>query len=323
MTDKLPVVPATPDSGRWKPVQRAYPEETEILTEDGWVNIASLYSGELLGDEIPFIGNGRKQPGFAPHDLMWGQWATREKFPRMGSVNPVTGEVVFVRPSRFIYYNYSGRLAHIKMKGVDFLSTLFADLWLKPKYARAWKFVIADDTIRNNHSSANYFLLNKWSVDMYGWFDPSPYMTNRVSLDTVGVGDKVEGVGSSIKCLIDVPITMYPKKHAKRERVWNFFNYSHVGPDGVKVIVDRVRTEVACFNVDIAPYHNLIIRRARKDDNPRTLWIGSPVVVGDGSDKSLLRVEGTKGAAMGGGSYSILRPDYKTLNTRDNFKEER
>ena len=323
MTDKLPITPATPDSGRWKPVQRAYPEGTEVLTDVGWVDFASLYNSQLLGKEIPFMGNGRKQPGFQMNELLWGQWATKAAFPRFATMNPANGEVSFVRPGRFIYYNYSGRLAHIKMKGVDILTTLFADMWLKPKYGRAWKFVLADDVIRNVHSSANYQMVNKFSVDMYGLYSPQEELGSSIELPVIGVDKKpVDAVSSSLRAFIDAPITLYPKRHAKRERVWNFYSHNFIANDGSLVEVDRIRSEVGCFNVDIDPYHNLIIRRGRKDNNPRTLWIGGPVVVGDGSDKSLLRVEGTKGAALGGGSYSIIRPDYRTLSTKDSFKKE-
>lgn len=323
MSDKLPVTPATPDSGRWKPVQRAFPEGTEVLTESGWVDFRFLYNAELLGEEIPFIGNGRKQPGFQMNELLWGQWATKPSFPRLATANPVSGDIVFVRPSRFIYYNYSGRLAHLKMKGVDILTTLFADMWLKPRYGRAWKFVLADDVIRNSHSSANYQLLNKFNHDMYGMWNPQPLLGASTQLDIIGVNKKpVEALTSSLKAFVDAPITVYPKKHAKRERIWNFYSYNYVAEDGTYVEVDRIKTDVPCFNVDIDPYHNLIIRRGRKDNNPRTLWIGGPVVVGDGSDKSVLRIEGTRGAALGGGSYSIIRPDYRTLSPEDSMKKE-
>lgn len=313
MNDILPVAPATPDSGRWKPVQRGYPEGTEVLTELGWVSFDALYSQEYLSEAVPFVGNGRALPGFAPKDLQWGQWAVNGVFPRLATVNPVSGDIVFVRPSKFIYYLYDGRLAHVKMKGVDILSTLFTDLWLKPKYGRTWKFVLADDVIRNNHSSANYMMINKFSHDMYGWWSPERELLGEVALPVVGVGEPVPGVASTLKAFVESPITVYPRKHAKRERVWSFYEYVSFTDSGERVVADRVRTEVPCFNVDIAPYHNLIIRRGRKDDNPRTLWVGGPVVVGDGSDKSVLRVEGTRGAALGGGSYSILRPDYRTL----------
>lgn len=321
MTDMLPDAPTAPDSGRWKPVQRAYPEGTEVLTELGWLPFASLYNSDYLGQPIPFIGNGRALPGYTPKELQWGQWATLEAFPSLGTVNPVTGEIVFIQPSRFIYYNYEGRLAHIKMKGVDILSTLFADLWLKPKYGRNWKFVLGDDVIRNNHPSANYLMINKYNRDMYGYYNPASDITGETLLPVIGNGQPVKALTSDLIAYINSPITLYPKKHSKRERVWSFYNHNYVSESGEYVNVDRLRTEVSCFNVDIAPYHNLIIRRGRVNENPRTLWVGGPVVVGDGSDKSLLRVNSIIGGATGGGSYSILRPDYRNLSADDEFKK--
>lgn len=320
MNDFLPKAPTAPDSGRWKPVQRGYPRGTEVLTELGWVDFLSLYSSEFLGEPVPFVGNGRNAPGFGMKNLEWGQWECLPAFPRLASMNPVTGDVVFVKPSKFMFYNYEGRLAHLKMKGVDVLSTIFADMWLKPKYGRAYKFVLADDVIRNVHSSANYQMVNKFNFDMYGLWSPSSLLGEPIVLQGVGVDNSVEGLSSSLKAFVDAPITVNPKRHAKRQRIWSFYNYDYVAEDGSLVEVDRVRTDVECFNVDIAPYHNLIIRRGRKDDNPRTLWVGGPVVVGDGMDKSILRVESIRGAAAGGGSYSILRPDWRSASGEDLLK---
>jgi hypothetical protein len=322
MNDLLPTAPVAPDSGRWKPVQRGFPERTEVLTEVGWVDIAAFYSSDFLGEAIPFKGNGRNAPGYAPKELEWGQWNTLSSFPRLGTVNPSTGDIVFVRPKRFIYYRYDGRLFHLKMKGVDVLSTLHSDFWLKAKYGRSWKFILADDVVRNIHGSANYMLLNKFNRDMYGLWSPERDLGNSVSLKDVD-GSSIEGIGSDIKCFVDAPIVVYPKKHVKRRRIWDLFFYESKDAEGNLVKADRVRTDVPCFNVDIAPYHNLIIRRGRKDDNPRTLWIGGPVVVGDGLDKSELRVAGVLGAAsLGSNSYSPLRPDYRSVSSDILFEKD-
>jgi hypothetical protein len=322
MNDLLPTAPVTPDSGRWKPVQRGFPERTEVLTEFGWIDFASFYSSDFLGEAISFKGNGRNTPGYVPKDLEWGQWRTLDSFPRLASVNPSTGDVVFIRPKRFIYYLYNGRLFHLKMKGVDLLSTLHADLWLKPKYGRSWKFVLADDTVRNIHGSANYMLLNKFNRDMYGMWSPERDVTNDVLLPSVN-GSSIEALQSDIKCFLDAPIIVYPKKHVKRRRIWDFFFYESKDAEGRVVKADRVRVDVPCFNVDIAPYHNLIVRRGRKDDNPRTLWVGGPVVVGDGLDKSELRVAGVLGAsANGGSSYSPLRPDFRSISADRLFEKD-
>lgn len=322
MSNKLPDSPVAPDSGRWKPLQRGYPQGTEVLTERGWVLLEDLYSGKLLGDEVPFIGNGRNAPGFAMKELEWGQWEVTDSFPRLATMNPHDGKVFFVRPSRFMYYNYSGKLFWLKAKGVDIFSTLFTDLWLKPKYSRVYNFVLADDMVRTSYSTANYFLVNKFNYDMYGHWSPENLLGAEVPLRTIGTGADVLALGSDLVALVNSPITIYPKRHTKRERIWNHFKYVFFSSSGELVEADRLRTEVPVFNVDIEPYHNLIIRKARKDDNPRTLWVGGPVVVGDGCDKSVLRVEGVRGAASGGGSYSIIRPDYRSLTVENIKKKE-
>jgi len=322
MSNNLPKSPVAPDSGRWKPVQRGYPQGTEVLTERGWTSLESLYSGDVLGDEIAFIGNGRKQPGFAPKDLEWGQWETKASFPRLATMDPHTGKIFFVRPTRFMYYQYSGKLFWLKAKGVDIFSTLFTDLWLKPKYSRVWNFVLADDAVRTSYSTANYFLINKFNYDMYGHWSPEKLLGDEVALRTIGNRPDALALTSDIKASIEAPITVYPKKHTKRERIWNHYKYMFLSPEGKMVEADRIRTEVPVYNVDIEPYHNLIVRKARKDENPRTLWVGGPIVVGDGCDKSVLRVEGVLGAASGGGSYSVIRPDYRTLSAEDMKKKE-
>lgn len=321
MSNLLPDAPVVPDNGRWKPVQRGFPEGTEVLSELGWVRLEELYSSRFLGDAVPWRGNGRSEPGYAPKKLEWGQWLVNDSFPRLGSVDPSSGEVVFVRPKRFMYFLYDGRLVHLKMKGVDMVTSLFSDWWLHPKYARGWKFVLADDVVRNVHGNAHYGLLNKFNRDMYGWWSPERDLLGESLLPIPG-GESMSVLRSDVKCFIDAPILVYPKKHVKRKRVWDLFEYSSVGADGSRVVVDRVRVDVPLFNVDIEPFHNIIVRRGRKDENPRTLWVGGPVVMGDGLDKSELRVSGVLGAGKAlGGSYNVLRPDFRVTGS-DSIKDK-
>lgn len=333
MSNYLPDAPVSADAGRWKPVQRAFPTGVELLTEVGWVDFSAFFNDRFLGDVIPFKGNGFNPGGYGVKELVWGQWGVTDLFPRVGSVNPVTGEVVFTRPSRFMFYQYEGRLVHVKLRGVDMLTTSFADWWLKPKYSRGWKFVLGDDVVRN--TGGNYQMLNKFNVDMYGDWRPDVagvlgselLLTGSVS----GVGELGKGSGSkstgvlldavssSVNCLVDSPITVFPKKSVKRRRVWDLFSFETVDPEtGVMVAADRVQVDVPCFNVVVEPYHNVIVRRGRKDDNPRTLWVGGPVVFGDGLDKAELRVSSVLGGS--GGSYSVLRPDFRNTSA-DRLKD--
>lgn len=317
MSKYLPSTPVAPDSGRWKPVQRGYPTGTEVLTVDGWVELSTFFNKYYLADVLPFEGNGRADPGFEMKNLEWGQWKTNPStFPLIGSVNPQTGQLVFVQPTVFMYYRYTGRLSHIKMKGIDFLCTSFTDLWVLPKYGRSWKFVLADDIIRNNYTSMNYGLLNKWSTELYGIFDPTPHL-----LSSTENSKNMEGVvESNIFVNLSAPIKLYPKKHASRKRVWDMFNYNSVDAEGHTVVADVLRSDIETFNMICEPHHNIVIRKARADDNPRTPWIGGAVVVGDGLDKSLLRINRVLGGGKNtvGGSYSVLQKTEPTLPSLPN-----
>lgn len=333
MSNFIPLAPVTADAGRWKPVFRAFPASVELLTEVGWVDFQALFNDKYLGAVVPFTGNGYNVGGYGVKDHPWGQWEVTDLFPRIGSVNPVSGEVVFVRPSKFIFYQYEGRLVHVKMRGVDMLTTLFADWWLRPKYGRGWKFVLGDDVVRN--TGGNYQLLNKFNVDMYGEWRPDVAgllgeelmlggsvsgVSGLGSGRAGGNGVLLDAVGSGIKCFVDSPIVVHPKKHVKRRRVWDLFSFETVDPvTGLKVAADRVQVDVPSFNVVVEPFHNIIVRRGRKDDNPRTLWVGGPVVFGDGLDKAELRVSSVVGGS--GGSYSALRPDFRSISS-DRLKDK-
>ena len=266
--------PVAPDLGRWKPVIRAYPENMEVLTEHGFLSLRDLHNSSILGKELPFNGRQISPPMIPMKELDWNQWETNEDFPLVASVNPLSGEVTYVKPSAFQMFNYTGeKLINVKAKGVDILTTVFADLLLKPKYARGWKFILADNLALNKASNATQFLINKFSQDLYGDYVP------------------LEG----LKALLDTPITLYPSKHVKYKNIWDIFSYPKVlDASGKMVSVDRVRNEVICYSLVIPGHHNMIVRRERKDNNPRTLWVGSPVVVGDGSDKSLVRINAIK-----------------------------
>ncbi len=436
MGNELPPTPVTPDSGRWKPVQRGVPEETDVLTEWGWVafeklyqvgitggtvsdllgvapelldgfvsscrhlgeeagnrwgnlygssfsnasvlnstlsgvrqapnvmsvlsnkDVQSLLSLPLFGEVLPFIGNGRAIGGYGIRVDGWERYSIGAGFPRVATVNPLSGDVFFVRPLHFIWTDYQEKLVWLKMKGVDLLSSLFSDYWVKPKYGRFWKFVLGDDMVRAGQTktggaSMNYLLLNKfelgtngtgelvipgidssvivepaggWSgyqrsgqniglVDLYGFWQPAEFLGVELRLPAIGgvagigtgeagsgLEDSVIGLSSLLRVKLDAPITVLPKKHLSRVRTWDQF--SSVG--------DSTRTHVGLFSLVVAPYHNFIVRKSGVGTGQRMKWLGGPVVFGDGLDKSELRVAGRLGIS-GGGSYSILRPDYKTL----------
>lgn len=302
----VPDVPVSADSGRWKPVVRGFSEGVEVLSERGWVRLDSFLGSDSLGERVGWVGNGWKVGNVVPKDSVFGFWETGVSFPRLGSVDPSTGEVVFVKPSMFQWFDYDGWLVHVKGRGVDFLCSLFTDLWLHPRYARGFKYVVAGDVVRNRAGAAKYGMLNKFNVDMYGDWSPERYLGEQFSLSASGV--TVPALRSGLQVDMEHPFVVTPKSHASRVRVWDKYWFESLDVEtGRMVRSDRVRDKVGVFNVVIPPFHNLIVRWGRVNDNPRTRWVGGPVVVGDGLDKSLLRVDGVlRGGRELGGSYSVL-----------------
>ena len=258
--------PAVPDVRRQRPVTRAFPEGTEVLTEHGFYLFEDLHNDDLFESEVLHEGKGLPQ-SWKAKDLPYTLYKPNASFPRVASVNPATGEVAYATPSLFRTFVYDGLLSQIKMKGVDILSTAHAEILLKNRYGRNWNFVLADDISRNK-DSLQYYLLDKFNQDLYGEYAPRQNLRSR----------------------LDAPITLYPSKHSHWLKIDDVFPFFSTDASGRRLKVDRTRTEINTFNVDVEPFHTLIIRRGRKDNNPRTPWIGNPVVVGDGSDKSIMRV---------------------------------
>jgi hypothetical protein len=301
MDMKLPPPPVTPDSLRWKPVVRGFPPGFEVLTSYGWLLLEDLYSSNFLGNAIPWKGNGFDNPGYGIQATEYGMWATGVKFPLFAQLNPVTGAIVFVKPSVFEYHQYGLKLVSVKAKGVDFLCSLHTDLWVKPRYGRGFKFVLADDMVSASHKTMYFGVVNKFTENLYGFYKPS--LTGEVVMVDGFDGVPVEVHSSSVSAYMDSPISVKPFNHLKRRSVELLYDFGGA---------DRLRTDVPVFTVVAAPFHNMVVRRTRVDDNPRTPWIGGAVVVGDGLDKSLLRVGNVLNAGSGGGAYSVLHPSYRT-----------
>lgn len=259
--------PVTPDARRQRPVTRAFPEGTEVLTEHGFYLFEDLLNDDLFESEVQHEGTGLPQ-SWKANELPYTLYKPNASFPRVASVNPKSGEVLYVAPSLFRTFVYDGFLSHVKMKGVDILTTRYADLLLKGKYGREWGFQLADNVSRSK-GTAHYFLLDKFNQDLYGEYEPRQNLQVRM----------------------DAPITLIPAKHALWKKIDDVFPYYSTDASGRRLKIDRVRTDITTFNLDVEPFHTLIIRRGRKNNNPRTPWVGNPVVVGDGSDKSVARFQ--------------------------------
>lgn len=347
MGEYIAPAPVVPDSLRWKPVFRAYPENYDVLTEHGWVNLTHLLgvpeteTPEHVGELVPFTSTTRQTPTYGVNDYVWERHQTLKTFPKIATMHPTTGEIFFVQPTQIVRGIYKDRLIRFKMKGVDLFTTQFADLWVKPKYGRTWKYTLADDIMRNNHTSSNYLLINKFAagvdpitgeisetnkhygtnrissedvdlIDMYGWFNPETYLGTNVKLPGAG-GHNIMGTSSGMTALTSAPIKLYPKKHVTRERIYNHYHYSTTDPTtGREIISEITRNEVNVYNFIIPPYHNIILRKSKTDLNPRVPWVGGPLIVGDALDKSEIRMQTLRGLKDNGGSYSPFRPDWRT-----------
>lgn len=297
--------PVVPDSLQMKPVVRGWVGRFELLTELGWVRLDALYRNDLLSGEVPFEGRAVHANMFPARDVVWGQWRVNPStFPRVASVNPVNGEVLFVRPTRFQFWLVEDeeKLVTVKTRGIDLTSSRHADHLVLPRYGRGWKFQTGDDVVRAGRTGAvaQFRYMNKFSHDLYGWFDPATVMEGDRALAAAD-GSRISGVvGSSLRADVSNPILVRAEKAVAWLRADRHPDVS-MDAGGVRV-----------FNLHVPPFHTVVVRKGRDTDDPRERWIGSPTVVGDGSDKSVIRHLQVAGAKAGS-SYSVLRPDWKEL----------
>lgn len=300
--------PVVPDTLQLKPVVRGWAGRFEVLTELGWFRLDALYRGDLLAGEVPFEGAPTPLGIFPPKQVVWGQWGVKPAFPRVASMNPVTGVVSFIRPTRFQFWRVEPgeKLVTVKTRGIDLAGSRYVDHWVLPRYGRGWRFVTGDDIVRAGRTGvvAQYRYLNKQSQDLYGWWNPADMgvLGEPVTLQRADGTLVNDVVSSTLTVDLEHPILTRAEKAAS----WLFTErWMDADVDG----------SVRVFNLHVPPFHNILIRRGRDSDDPRERWIGSPTVVGDGSDKSLLRHQQVKGAAAGV-DYGVLRPDWKTLTTK-------
>jgi hypothetical protein len=66
--------PVVPDARRQRPVTRAYPEGTEVLTEHGFYPFEDLLNGDLINGEVRHMGVGTPQ-SWKANDLPYTLYA--------------------------------------------------------------------------------------------------------------------------------------------------------------------------------------------------------------------------------------------------------
>jgi hypothetical protein len=306
------------DAGRWRPIPRGYPEGMQVLTEYGFIDFRLLFSSEYLDSPVPFVKDKPAVLKDLNGEIQWGQWKVKDNFPRVASVDPATGDVSYVKPVRFSYYLYFNPLVHIKGKGIDLLASMDADLWLKGRYNRSWKFMPASRVVEFRKYKTHFHINNKYNEELYGDYMPSE-LIEPTEEEIFEYGFKAEERGmlkSELRPRFKYPFPIIPKKHARRRLIRNVYNYHHLDSSGKKIYADAIRKSVPLYNLDVPPNHLIIVRRGKIRDNITALPPGSPCIVGDGIDKSLVKANLIKkGLEVGvsDASYSDIRPDFKSF----------
>lgn len=308
-----PDAPVAPDNMRFKPVFRGVPEDYEFLTDQGWIRFDDMLASNSLGLEVPWVGNQGTTPGYGVSAWRGGVFQVKPGFPKVASVDPSTGRVVFSPVQFFQWFDFSGRLVRVKMKGVDLMVHPHTDLWLHPRYGRGWRYVVAEDVARMMKvPQMKYGLLNKASHDLYGDVSLGSILGDSLSLPVYD-GSEVLVQSSDLGFSLEHPIRVSPTKHVSRAKISDNYDNSELDEWGRrKVYSKELREVVRVCNFVVRPYHNLIVRRGRKDENPRTPWVGGPVVIGDSLDKSLLRIGGVLNE-----DYRSLHPEWRTASAKD------
>lgn len=320
--------PGVPDEMKWQPVLRGFPEDVEVLTEYGWVLMSNLYRAGLYGtqgDASPLFSaekdwreehrplregwseNKTKHQlpyDFAHHnEVDFTKWVVGSRFPRLATLTPdhvvkhraQHGAVVFVRPdfaTRFTYQNL--QLVHFKRRGLDLAVPRFTDVLIRNPLQNHWLFTVADD-----------FCVSRKTENLY------KSMVNRYSPSGVLYGDvdakwlRELSDGGQLKALMlnKSPVrVMMDNSQVNRERIWDVYPFPPVRDaiSGKYKANPTRRTSIECFNFVLpkGSSHTLIVRRVGKQvdgEKPQTLWVGYPVVVGDGYDKNLIQVDRVAG----------------------------
>lgn len=256
---------------------RGFADYMEVLTSVGWVSF-SVLKDILIGEERLY----QKFETDLAHHLATG--GSRNTFPvseyvytplLVASVSPYSfkfdgkvsegvgsgGRVVFVQPTGFSEWVYERPAVSVKMRGLDFVGSVYGDVVAKKRWREEYGFVSLDALNSNRYGGYYYTLLNRFSKDVGGGFVPS-------------LGNVLDGFVPLMKVASDVYVS---------------------GRGAVVNPVDNVSTvkeySGSMFNVIVEPYHTVIVRRERErrvdgsvGNRPLS---GKPVVVGDGFDKNV------------------------------------
>lgn len=265
-------IPTAPDSDRWKPLNKGFAPDMEVLTEHGFISFNDLNNPDLLGEELPFNGKQSKHPGVDIIHQPYSIRATGENFPRVATVDPKSGVVTYLKPSRFIMTTAVRRLVRLKGRNLDIICSDYADLLVANHYARRFEFVLATVPASIKFPEARYRIINRFNQNLHGDYVPR------------------EGLQADFSNTLQ----LLPYKHASWFQIATRYPYPKVldPSTGRRVAPDAVRTELPTFNLDIAPHHTMIVRLGRGENpSPSDHFVGMPIVVGDGFDKTQIALE--------------------------------
>jgi hypothetical protein len=259
---------------------KGFASDVEVLTSVGWLGFADV-KNVLLGERElfdrmvveynHFVAVNGSGEGFPFDDFVYVPLLVASVAP-YDFVVPVEGKVsdgvseggrvVFVQPSGFSEWVYGRSLVEVKLRGLDFSGSMYADVVAKRRWREGYGFVSLNDVYNNRYGGYFYLMLNRFNVDVGGGFVPQlgEVLNGFTPHMVVGSDVFVSGRGAEV-----VPV--------KNTSLVKRFN-------------DRV------FNVSVEPYHSVIVRKGRERRVDGSLSVrpllGKPVVVGDSVDKNVL-----------------------------------
>lgn len=322
--------PGVPDELKWAPVLRGFPEDVEVLSEWGWVPFRVLWEGGLFG--VSGVGEG---VGLFEGEVDWrlehkplregwgenrskhmrlysfsdvrvpdyAKWRVGGLFPRVVCLDSShvvgsrggSGGLVLVRPEFMTRFSYGGvSLVHVKRRGVDLVVPRFTDLWVRNRFQSRFGFGVADGFVQDVRGGGFW-------KGMVNRFEPKGFLGGFPSGEEVV--RLVESGGLSALVRGDFPVKVgVGNGDVRRVEVGDVYRFPPVRDEvSGRFSVSPVRREsVECFNLVLpaGSSHTLVVRReGRKVEGefPRWEWVGFPVVVGDGYDKSRVDVDRVNG----------------------------